>query len=127
MTGRARSLGNSLVEQAIKLLEDRRWAMVPSTGSQKSPCVLWKRFQEQLPTIDQLHQWSRTFKPERWGLVTGKFAGVVVVDFDGDLGRGLMEKWGLVPHVHTGSGGFHWYGVHPGWRVPTLNAKTGKL
>ncbi len=115
-----------LIDQAITLLIDKRWAMVPSTGPKKSPCVLWKRFQGQLPTVDQLRQWNRTFKPERWGLVTGTLSRIVVVDFDGDLGRSLMEKWGIVPHVRTGSGGFHWYGLHPGWHVPTLNAKTSK-
>ena len=100
--------------------------MVPSTGLKKAPCVPWKMFQEQLPTTDQLRQWGCKFKPARWGLVTGKLAGVVVVDFDGDQGRALMQKWAIKPHVRTGSGGFHWYLGHPGWYVPTLNAKTGK-
>ena len=98
--------------------------MIPSTGSEKKPCVGWKVFQHQLPTVDQLRQWNRKFSPARWGLVTGRLAGVVVVDFDGDQGRNLMQKWGINPHVRTGSGGFHWYGLHPGWRVPTLNAKS---
>jgi hypothetical protein len=30
------------------------------------------------------------------------------------------------PHIRTGSGGFHVYLKHPGWRVPTLNAKNSK-
>jgi hypothetical protein len=101
--------------------------MVPSTGSTKAPCVVWKQFQKQLPTVDQLRQWGGQFKPERWGVVTGELAGIVVIDFDGDQGRSLMLQWGINPHVRTGSGGFHWYGIHPGWRVPTLNAKSGKL
>jgi hypothetical protein len=37
-----------------------------------------------------------------------------------------MEKWGIKPHLRTGSGGFHCYLQHPGWRVPTLNAKSSK-
>ena len=116
----------NLTDQAIELLVTRRWPMLPSTGAQKKPCVRWKGFQEQLPTVDQLHQWGRKFNPDRWGLVTGRLAGIVVVDFDGDAGRALMQKWGISPHVRTGSGGCHWYVQHPGWRVPTLNAKTGK-
>ena len=101
--------------------------MLPSTGPEKKPCVGWKRFQEQLPTVDQLRQWGRKFRPERWGLVTGALAGVVVADFDGETGIALMQKWGIKPHLRTGSGGFHCYLQHPGWHVPTLNAKSGKV
>ena len=59
--------------------------------------------------------------------MTGKLAGIVVVDFDGEQGRRLMEKWGINPHVRTGSGGFHCYLRHPNWHVRTLNAKTGNV
>jgi hypothetical protein len=59
-------------------------------------------------------------------LVTGELSGVVVVDFDGEAGRRLMQEWGICPHVRTGSGGYHWYVAHPGWHVKTLNAKTSK-
>src|ERR1039458_2447845 len=117
----------SLTDQAIEFLVKRRWPMLPSRGPQKKPCVGWKRFQEQLPTPDQLRRWNREFRPERWGLVTGRLAGIVVVDFDGEKGTDLVQRWGIQPHVRTGSGGFHWYVQHPGWRVPTLNAKSGKV
>jgi hypothetical protein len=100
--------------------------MVPSTGSTKAPCVAWKRFQEQLPTVDLLRQWSREFTPERWGIVTGRLSRVVVTDFDGAEGRRQMREWHIEPHLRTGADGFHWYGVHPGWWVPTLNAKSSK-
>jgi hypothetical protein len=100
--------------------------MVPSIGGSKGPCVPWKPFQEELPTVELLREWDRHFHPVRWGLVTGRLSGVVVVDFDGDDGRKWMDLWGIAPHLRTGSGGYHWYATHPGWRVPTLNAKTGK-
>jgi hypothetical protein len=116
----------SLTDQAIEFLVERRWAMLPSCGTQKKPCVGWKSFQEQLPTVDELREWDRRFRPERWGLVTGRLAGIVVADFDGELGIDLMRTWDLNPHIRTGSGGFHCYLQHPGWRVPTLNAKSSK-
>src|ERR1035438_2566196 len=115
-----------LTGQAIDFLVTRRWPMLPSTGAQKKPCVGWKSFQEQLPTVEQLRSWDRRFRPERWGFVTGKLSGVVVVDFDGEAGRTLMQEWGICPHVRTGSGGYHWYVQHPGWHVRTLNSKTSK-
>jgi Bifunctional DNA primase/polymerase, N-terminal len=118
--------GASLIDQAILLLVERRWPMLPSTGTQKKPCVGWKRFQKQLPTVEGLRGWDRKFRPERWGLVTGELAGIVVADFDGEKGIELMRKWGINPHRRTGSGGYHCDLRHPGWRVPTLNAKSSK-
>lgn len=115
-----------LTDQAAQLRLGKRWAMLPSTGREKGPCVDWKVFQGELPTAEQIREWGREFRPLRWGVVTGKLAGLVVVDFDGDQGLALMKKWQVDPHVRTGSGGFHWYLKHPGWRVPTLNAKTAK-
>src|SRR5215471_1144171 len=35
-----------------------------------------------------------------------------------------MRKYGIQPHVCTGSGGAHEYVAHPGFRVPTLSSKT---
>ena len=116
----------SLTDQAIELLVKSGLPMLPSKGSSKGSCVRWKPFQERLPSVGELRDWGLRFNPDRWGLVTGKLSGIVVADFDGDAGRTLMQKWGISPHVRTGSGGFHWWVQHPGWRVPTLNAKTGK-
>jgi hypothetical protein len=116
----------SLTDQAVRLLVERGFPMLPSKGVSKGPCVRWKEYQERLPTAEQIWKWGRKFDPERWGLVTGALAGIVVTDFDGDEGIKQMRMWAVNPHVRTGSGGFHWYLRHPGWRVPTLNAKTSK-
>jgi hypothetical protein len=116
----------SLTAQAIQLLVHRRWPMLPSTGPQKKPCVVWKQFQKQLPTVEDLRRWEQGFRPQRWGVVTGNLAGIIVADFDGEQGIQLMRNWGVKPHVRTGSGGYHWYLQHPGWHVATLNARSGK-
>jgi hypothetical protein len=108
-----------LLDQAIQFLADRRWPMLPSTGAQKKPCVGWKQFQNRLPSEAELRDWDRVFHSQRWGLVTGKLSGVVVVDFDGEKGIRLMRNGGINPHIRTGSGGFHWYLQHPGCPAPT--------
>ncbi len=100
--------------------------MVPSRGAKKAPCVSWKIYQSQLPTASQLKAWDDDFRPERWGPITGELSGIIVIDFDGEEGSRWLEKWGLDPHIRTGSGGHHVYFFHPGWYVPTMNAKSGK-
>jgi putative DNA primase/helicase len=57
-------------------------------------------------------------------VVTGAISRVVVLDFDGKRGTETRERLGLAPHVRTGSGGSHVYFQYPGWRVPTVNAKS---
>jgi hypothetical protein len=120
-------MSNSLTDQAIRFLEELGLSMVPSRGLEKKPCVQWSRFQKQLPTVKQLREWSGPVTPDRWGFVTGQLSERVVVDFDGERGREWMRKWKIKPHLRTGSGGFHCHLLHPGWRVPTLNAKSGKV
>jgi hypothetical protein len=115
----------NLTDQAVKLLVERGWPVFPCS-LKKVPCIKWKRLQEQLPTAAEIREWGREFRPPMWGIVTGNLSCVVVIDFDGAEGIALMRKWNIEPHVRTGSGGFHWYLKHPGWRVPTLNAKTSK-
>jgi hypothetical protein len=122
----SRALQNSTQRSALSCSTVSAAEYRSFTGLDKFPCVKWKQFQTVRPTTEQLRQWDRKFHPERWGPVTGKLSGIVVADFDGEASRELMEKWEIVPHVRTGSGGFHAYVKHPGWQVPTFNAKSGK-
>jgi hypothetical protein len=59
-------------------------------------------------------------------VVCGGVSGVIVLDFDGPDGMETMKRLGLKPDVLTPNGGAHVYLRHPGWRVPTLNAKAKK-
>jgi hypothetical protein len=116
-------VNSNLTDQAVHVLTEQHWPLIPVRATKK-PCLdSWKEFQQHLPTADQVREWARRFGPSAWAVITGATAGIVVVDFDGASGCGLMRTWGLDPHIRTGSGGFHVYFKHPGWRVPTLNAK----
>ena len=48
----------SLIDDAIDLLVQRRWPMLPSRGAKKGPCVGWKQFQNEVPYENQLHEWT---------------------------------------------------------------------
>lgn len=115
-----------LTEAAITFLH-RGWSMIPSRGDSKGPCLnTWKPYQTAPPSESQLQDWDRVLNPDRWGLVTGAVSGVIGVDFDGEEGARWLKEWGLDPHVRSAGGGYHVYFTHPGWRVPTMNAKSGK-
>ncbi|GGJ55703.1 bifunctional DNA primase/polymerase [Deinococcus roseus] len=128
--------------KAAQMYVDRGWSVVPvnsggayekgphynlvwtghyiiGQNSKKKPS--WKTFQTRQPTAQELQRWFAHTDNAAVALVTGAISGVVVLDFDGEVGRQTLEKLGLEPHVRTGSGGFHVYVRHPGWRVSTTS------
>jgi putative DNA primase/helicase len=101
----------------------RNQSIIP-VGLDKKPLVeSWKPYQERQATEEEFNAWEER-KPPAWAVITGKLSRVIVLDYDGQKGIETMRKLELKPHVQTGSGGYHVYVQHPGWRVPTLNAKT---
>ena len=102
---------------------EREWSIFPA-GLNKKPIISeWKPFQTRKPTKAEVSEWEQ-LNPATWALVTGAISGEIILDYDGEKGRQLLEKHGLKPHRRTPSGGYHVHFIHPGWRVPTLNSKT---
>jgi hypothetical protein len=111
------------VPAAVRKAVDRGWSVIP-VRQDKTPLLSgWKRYQTKRATLEEIEQWQAEFSPDAWAVVTGEVSGVIVLDFDGEAGRKTLKKLALDPHVRTGSGGFHAYFEHPGWRVSTLNGK----
>lgn len=106
---------------------NRNWSFITCTA-EKEPLRAWKRYQTERPTRQDLNRWVNdpTKKPDCLAVVTGAISGLIVLDFDGEAGQKLVETFGLLPHVRTGSGGYHVYFKHPGHLVKTLNSKSKK-
>ena len=103
---------------------ERGYSLIPC-GSDKRPLLpSWKPYQSRRPTAEEVKKWEKVLHPQCWAVVTGEVSGVLVLDFDGNGGAGTLARLRLLPHVRTGSGGSHVYFQHPGWRVPTVNAKS---
>ena len=98
--------------------------VIPATAH-KAPAVRWQQFQDRIPTQAEFDAWTRRQYPV-WGIVTGKIAGRVVLDFDGEEGRRTLERLGLKPHVMTPSGGAHVHVAHPGFPVKTENHNSSR-
>lgn len=89
----------------------------------KRPAIAWKRLQQERVTADHVRNWTRNLKPPGWAVITGPISGLIVLDFDGEVGNATLRRLGLNPHVRTGSGGHHVHLECPEFRVPTLNAR----
>jgi len=107
------------VLQAIKL----GWSIIPVKAN-KRPYFKWQEYQVAKPDRAKMTRWNEQLKPPAWAVVTGAVSGLIVLDFDGEQGRTVLEAIGLEPHVRTGSGGYHVYIEHPGFPVKTLNSKS---
>ena len=100
------------------------FSLIPCGPNKRPLLPSWKPYQSRRPTAEELKKWERLHHPACWAVVTGENSGVVVLDFDGNGGSATRKRLKLIPHVRTGSGGSHVYSQHPGWRVPTVNAKS---
>ena len=106
--------------EIFKAAIGRKWSVFPALANKRPAIHSWKELQYRRPTQDELKNWNGA---RAWAVVTGAISSTVVIDFDGDAGRKLIERLALQPHVRTPSEGFHVYVRHPGWRVPTLTSK----
>lgn len=73
----------TMLDAALKYLE-MEWPVFPVllTGTDKKPLVAWKRFQNELPTADEVRAWWTKWPNAGIGVATGKLAGFFAVDLD---------------------------------------------
>jgi hypothetical protein len=95
----------------------------------KTPLVRWGKYQDDLPTRDEIDSWWTRWPSANIALATGALSDVDVIDLDGELARAEALRRGYDPGavVHTGRvGGEHGYFRH---RVdaPTIFAKVGGI
>ncbi len=121
---------------ALSALSDLQWSVFPLDQEKRPPQtggtnpdgtperLAWKFLQKRRPSVKELQLWQKVYRPSAWAVVTGEISHLVILDFDGEIGRKTCERLGLRPHVQTGSGGLHVYFQHPGWQVSTLNGKS---
>jgi hypothetical protein len=102
----------------------RGWSAVPARLGTKFPAGEWLRYQTNLPSEAQLADWFDQQGFSRLGIVTGKHSGVIVADFDGQVGMdtlAMLDARGFPQSVRqfTPTGGCHVLLQHPGLYVPT--------
>lgn len=111
-----------VVEKAIA----RGWSVIPVRADKRPAIKSWTVFQKAPASLDQANKWARLAAVKGWAVIAGAVSKLVILDFDGVQGRKTCQMLGLIPHVRTPNGGFHVYFEHPGWKVPTLNAKSSR-
>jgi len=90
----------------------REWALsvnlIPIEPRGKKPLVPWRMYQEHF-SWDQREKWKKEWPDMNYGLVCGSISGVVAIDFDGEEGRALFNKYevaGTAP-VNITPNGYH--------------------
>ena len=111
----------------LRAAERLGYSIVP-TNRDKKTLFDWKELEARQPTREEFLEWLNcylTWEIQGWARITGAHSRIFVLDDDTKEGTWFRE-WGINPHVLTPSGGCHWIGRHPGWRIKTVNSKTGK-
>lgn len=118
-----------MLDEALKYL-DRNWCIIPckltknDTGKvNKRPLVAWTRFQEELPTKDEVRGWWKKWPDAHVGLVTGSISGIFVVDLDIGYDEAEFKKLKIPKTLKskTPSGGCHLFLRHPhGEKIKTV-------
>lgn len=88
-------------------LHNSGFSVIPSGGGDKgkAPLVEWAEYQTRQPTDEEMHTWVDEYRPQLWGIVTGRIADVF--DCDQPEAAAPFEAAGLTPHVKTPRGGSH--------------------
>jgi hypothetical protein len=100
-------------------LQSNGFSVIPSGGGEtgKHPLIPWTEYQIRPPTKEEIDTWVDEYRPELWGIVTGRLADVF--DCDTPEAAAPFEAAGLKPHVKTPRGGSHYYFKSPGQPVKT--------
>jgi hypothetical protein len=108
----------SVLLEAAREYRARNLAVIP-VGQDKHPLVEWKRYQDELPHLDQVDEWWFKFPSANVGTVTGKISGLVVLDADGPQGLASLKALGTpattwVSLTGRPEGGWQQFFRHPG-------------
>jgi hypothetical protein len=101
-----------MLQEALNYLK-HGYPVIPIQKDNKKPYISWKKYQEQIPSIDEVTEWWTKFPEANIGLITGVISGIVVVDIDTE--EGLQEIQNYIPidldipKSKTPSGGQHWF------------------
>lgn len=100
------------------------WSVVPVRPGEKMPAVAWAKFQTLPARESDIRSWFDADPRMGIGLVQGRNASSMVLDFDGELGHETLrrlEARGLPQSVraYTPGGGVHVYLRHPGRPIAT--------
>jgi hypothetical protein len=93
----------------------RGWSVIPLQPGSKIPAILWKKYQKDFPTDEELTNWFSGIKSYNIGIVTGQLSNLVIIDFDNKKALKEAKTRGLPgggPIVQT-SRGYHCYCEFP--------------
>lgn len=109
MSDEQNTIINTKLEQALHLLEEIGWSVIP-VGINKIPLVKWEKYQKAKPIKEEVLGWFQKYPHVNLGVVTGRISGIVVIDIDPRHG-GSNKNFKDIKTVisKTGGGGWHYY------------------
>jgi len=103
----------TLLNKALEYI-DLNYSIFPTNSKQKKGYIKWKKYQEQMPTRQEVIDWWTEYPDANISIITGPINNITVVDIDNkpDKPAHITAKELNLPltrMVKTGGGGFHYY------------------
>jgi hypothetical protein len=90
--------GLNPILDAVADYVDRGFSIVPQLPGAKCPCVRWKPYQTERPTVGELYDWYHYWPDAGIAVVLGNVSDLFAVDVDGTAGHlELVRHLGGVP------------------------------
>ncbi|MSU54742.1 MAG: hypothetical protein EXS48_02860 [Candidatus Staskawiczbacteria bacterium] len=115
-------MNNQMLEQALRC-HALGFSIIP-VGRDKKPLILWKKYQTERATPDQIKAWFTQFPDMNIGAATGAISGIIVVDVEKD---GPVESFPKTTTVRTGGLGWHLYYKYPNQTIKNSARKLAEL
>ncbi len=107
---------NELEQSALEYREKYGFSVIPIRRDKK-PFIGWLKYQETLPTSEEISLWWAKWPNANVGIVTGKLSNLVVIDVDTEEGKERISKYipdsCEFPVCDTPGGGRHFYFRYP--------------
>lgn len=128
------SMTSNITSGTIDFCRSHGFSFLPLPIGCKHPTQGWKKYQDTLPTEEEVESWRRIPHDMNVFIFTGELSNLVVVDLDkpkdsdesdDDFANRLIREYNLPPTyaVRTWGGWLHLYYLYPQWKVVKNSVK----
>lgn len=124
-----KSIARKEIHDEALRLRSEGFVPLPMNPESKAPYIHWKQYQGKLPSEGEVKGYMGAYPTCNLGIITGKLAGIIVVDVDGEEGITTFKRLGIdtnsVPLVKTGKGYHLYYKFPDNGRVSNFQQREG--
>ena len=103
-----------MLKAALWYREIMGFSIIPMKKN-KEPFVVWKKWQTEKPSREQIKEWWEKWNHANIGIMTGEISGIDVIDCDSEAGKNALGEYlpdSFITPVSKTPKGWHYYFRH---------------